>query len=107
MAIGIENDCNGCDTCLRCGRNKNYKVFYCDDCFTQIDEKVYFVDEKDFCEDCVLENIPHEENMVFDCDRCEKHFDERTMWLLDGQDLCEDCILEEVPHEETEDYFDA
>ena len=61
MAIGIENDCNGCDTCLRCGRNKNYSVFYCDGCGTQIDETVWFLNGKDLCQDCVLEEVPHEE----------------------------------------------
>ncbi|MDE6730330.1 MAG: hypothetical protein K2J71_06095 [Oscillospiraceae bacterium] len=106
MATRIENACNGCDTCLGCGRKGDYQVFYCDDCWTLIEEKVYFQDEQDFCEACILENIPHEENMVFDCDRCGKHFEERTMWLLNGKDLCEDCVLQEVPQENVEDCFE-
>ena len=68
MSIEIENACNGCDTCLGCGRNRDYKVFYCDKCGTQIDETVWFLDGQDLCEDCVLEEVPHRET--------EDYFDE-------------------------------
>lgn len=58
MSIRIENDCNGCEVCIGCGRG-SYKAFFCDICQNEICDDVFFVDNQHVCEECLPEVIPH------------------------------------------------
>lgn len=59
--IAYEDECCGCvspgypcigETCI----NKNVKHLYCDKCNADV-EVLFIVDDKEICEDCLLENF--------------------------------------------------
>lgn len=50
--VRVEDNCCDCETCTHCGYGK-YKAYYCDNCELEIDDRVYFVDGKHICEDCL------------------------------------------------------
>lgn len=57
MACYRENDCVGCETCMNCGRNRNYYIWECDECGYTSEDKTEFrcVGGKDYCTDCYKE----------------------------------------------------
>lgn len=53
-------DCVGCaDGCHNCGMNALYYAVFCDNCRQQIDGRVYEVNDKHICEDCLTDVIPY------------------------------------------------
>lgn len=58
IKIEKQNDCVGCPQgCVNCGRNNDYDVLddlICDECGESAD-KLYVVDGKQLCANCVLE----------------------------------------------------
>jgi len=54
MASYRENDCVGCETCINCGRNRNYYTWECDECgYSSTDETEFRkVGRKDYCVSC-------------------------------------------------------
>jgi hypothetical protein len=86
----IENDCNGCEICMGCGRNRDYIYCECDMCGEQISE-YYNFNGHDYCYSCFEEAIyeeisklPNEEVLevlerIFeDCFDIEFEFNEAT-----------------------------
>lgn len=56
--IKRESDCRGCAECKGCGRDRLRDVEYleCDKCHDEV-EKLYILDGKELCEDCLFDEI--------------------------------------------------
>lgn len=60
MGIMYRNDCVNCpDGCHGCGRNKDYKVYYCDNCGYEIDddEALYKYKNNELCITCLINEL--------------------------------------------------
>lgn len=56
--IKKESDCRGCAECIGCGRDRLRDVEYleCDRCSAEV-EKLYVLDGKELCEECLFDKI--------------------------------------------------
>lgn len=53
--IKRESKCNGCAECVRCGRKHRHETLvFCDGCGTIIEDEVYEIDGKHYCDECIL-----------------------------------------------------
>jgi hypothetical protein len=49
------NDCVGCETCVHCGRGRNYVYYECDSCGAEsYDSKIYSDGSYHYCLECLL-----------------------------------------------------
>lgn len=57
-----ESNCNGCETCIGCGRGE-YKTHVCDRCENNT-KTLYSIDNREYCYECleeyVLEEFKHD-----------------------------------------------
>ncbi len=59
MMIKTENYCVGCPQgCIHCGRDRDVRVYACDDCETTLwDDEIYVINDKMLCRDCAIEYV--------------------------------------------------
>ena len=98
MGYEIENECVGCETCANCGRDRDYRVYYCDNCGDNAseDNPLYVFEGQELCWDCYKAKF--NEKLCDDCDdstcsECNRESDylyevEYNLWV------CEDCLKE-------------
>lgn len=98
MGYEIENDCVGCETCANCGRDRDYRVYYCDCCeeHASEDNPLYVYENKELCWECY--KAQYTEKICDDmddstCSECNRESDylyevEHNLWV------CEDCLKE-------------
>ena len=57
------NDCVLCETCMGCGRRKDYYVFECDICKDEFfrEDEVVRINGKDYCDRCYERVFEEEE----------------------------------------------
>lgn len=54
--IERESECNGCAECVLCGRKHRHKKYVrCDGCGVVIEDEVYEIDGKHYCDSCILD----------------------------------------------------
>ena len=98
MGYEIENECVGCETCANCGRDRDYRVYYCDNCGDNAseDNPLYVFEGQELCWECYKSKF--NEKLCDDCDdstcsECNRESDylyevEHNLWV------CEDCLKE-------------
>lgn len=90
MGCEIVSDCVGCETCRNCGRDRESKSWFCDNCGDYTDE-LYEGDHSDeLCKICYMGQF-HEVDSG-ECAQCgTKIYD---LYDVYGEILCERCALE-------------
>ena len=96
MGYNIENDCVGCPQgCANCGRDRDYRVYYCDCCeeHASEDNPLYVYENKELCWECY--KAQYTEKICDDmddtlCAHCG--YEAEIMYLVDGEWVCEDCL---------------
>lgn len=70
MGFIRENDCVGCETCMGCGRDRDYFILECDCCEEVINfnNEVFYETAKYryVCEDCYIEYLKENGNITED-----------------------------------------
>lgn len=62
--VETHNACAGCETCIGCGRDKDYSVVVCDCCGAAMEpsDRVYCLGDEHYCQHCV--DITSAENIL-------------------------------------------
>ena len=98
MGYTIENRCVGCPQgCVHCGRDKDYRQYYCDNCGTNAseDNPLYVYGDQELCWDCYKDQFTQ---MLCDdmddtlCAHCGAEAE--TLYLYAGEWCCEDCLMD-------------
>ena len=92
MGHMIENNCVGCERCVRCGRDHE-SVFYCDECEDYTHE-LYEYEGKELCWDCYKAKFPEKLCDDLDdtlCAECGKEA-EYLYKIVGNEWCCEECL---------------
>lgn len=96
MGYEIENDCVGCETCANCGRDRDYKVYYCDNCGDNAseDNPLYVFEGQELCWECYKAKFPEKLCDDLDdtlCAECGKEAE--YLYKIEGNEwCCEECL---------------
>ena len=108
MGYEIENECVGCETCANCGRDRDYRVYFCDSCGETADEytPLYDWDGKELCFECVTESLNAKELDDMDDSLCEYGHETDVLYEFEGKWLCSDCLRDELDEYYKIDLYD-
>ena len=102
MGHMIEDNCVGCESCVRCGRDHE-SVYYCDECGDYTHE-LYDHEGKELCWECY--KAQYTEKICDDmdetkCSSCGCEAEE--MFQIEGHEwVCEDCLMDLAEKVDTE-----
>ena len=108
MGYEIDNFCVGCPQgCIHCGRDRDIRVYYCDDCGENADDDtpLYDWNGQELCFDCVKESLNAKELDDMDDSLCENGCETDVLYEFEGKWLCRDC-LKEILDDDYKIYFD-
>lgn len=98
MGYEIQNDCVGCPQgCGNCGRDRDYRVYYCDNCGDNANEDnpLYVFEGQELCWDCYKDMLTQKICDDLDDTLCaECGCEAETLYLYEGDWVCEDCLKE-------------
>ena len=102
MGHMIEDNCVGCESCVRCGRDHE-SVYYCDECGDYTHE-LYDHEGKELCWECYVEKFNQKICDDMDdtlCAECGKEAD--VLYQIEGNEwCCEECLKNMAERVDTE-----